>query len=63
MTYQNPDVAIQEHARKVLRAFGAIVLIPRQPLANGVYKVAISTGRQNFAWSFTVAQFSSLVAR
>jgi hypothetical protein len=63
MTYQNPDAAIQEHARKALRAFGAIVLIPRQPLANGVYRVAISTGRQNFAWSFTVAQSSSLVAR
>jgi len=59
LTYKNPDAAIQEHARELLHAYGAIVLIPRQPLANGVYKVAISTGRQNLAWSFTVAQPAS----
>ena len=62
LTYRNPDTNTQEHAREILRAFGAIVLIPRQPMANGVYKVAISTGRQNLAWSFTVDQPSSLVA-
>jgi|HubBroStandDraft_6_1064221.scaffolds.fasta_scaffold103641_2 hypothetical protein len=61
LTYKNPDAAMQEHARQLLRAFGAIVLIPRQPLVNGNYKVAVSTGRQNFSWSFTVAQPASLV--
>ena len=63
LTYRNPDAATQADAREILRAFGAIVLIPRQPLANGVYKVAISTGRQNFAWSFTVDHPSSPVAQ
>ena len=63
LTYRNPDAATQADAREILRAFGAIVLIPRQPLANGVYKVAISTGRQNFTWSFTVDHPSSPVAQ
>jgi hypothetical protein len=61
-TYQNPDAATQEHARKLLRAFGAIILIPRQPLASGRYTVTVSTGRQNFEWSFTVSSQSSSAA-
>ena len=61
LTYQNPDASTQEHARELLRAFGAIILIPRQPLINGTYKVAVSTWRQNFSWSFAVAQPSPLV--
>jgi len=59
ITYRNPDPSTEEHARKVLRAFGAIVLVPRHPLANGVYKVSVGTGRQTFEWSFTVASGSS----
>jgi len=58
-SYQSPDPQTQEHARKLLRAFGAIILIPRHALANGRYAVAISTGRQNFEWSFNVANQSS----
>lgn len=53
--YQNPDARTQTVAREILRAFGAIVIIPHEPLANGRYAVAVSTGRQNFEWSFTVA--------
>lgn len=58
ITYRNPDPSTQEHAREVLRAFGAIVLLPRRPLANGVYKASVGTGRQTFEWSFTVANSS-----
>ncbi len=60
-SYQNPDSRTQQLAREILRAFGAIVLIPREPLANGRYAVAVSTGRQNFEWSFTVASNTSAV--
>jgi hypothetical protein len=56
ITYRNPDPSTQEHAREVLRAFGAIVLIARRPLADGVYKVSVGTGRQTFEWSFTVRE-------
>jgi hypothetical protein len=61
-SYQNPDAATQELARKLLRAFGAIILIPRQPLADGRYAVAVSTGRQNFEWSFTVSNRTASAA-
>jgi hypothetical protein len=58
-SYQSPEPQTQEHARKLLQAFGAIILIPRRALANGHYTVAISTGRQNFEWSFNVANQAS----
>jgi hypothetical protein len=58
LTYRNPDVSTQEQARKVLRAFGAIVLIPRHPMSAGVYKISVATGRQTFKWSFTVTTSS-----
>jgi hypothetical protein len=55
LTYQNSNASTQEHARQLLRAFGAIILIPRRPLANGLYHVSVATGRQTFKWSFEVA--------
>lgn len=62
-SYRNRDGATEEVARKILSMFGAIILIPRQPLANGRYTVAVSTGRQNFEWSFMVANQSSVATR
>jgi len=58
-TYQNPVAATQEHARKLLRMFGGMILIPRAPLANGHYSVNVNTERQNITWSFNVAIPSS----
>lgn len=58
LTYRNPDPSTQEQARKVLQMFGAIVLIPRRPLAGGGYRVSVATGRQTFKWSFTVTRSS-----
>lgn len=63
MSYQNSDGPTEEVARKLLRAFGAIILIPRKPLSGGRYTVAVSTGRQNFEWSFTIANQSSVATR
>ncbi len=54
-SYQNPDEATQEHARDLLKSFGGIILIPRKALADGRYTVAVVTTRQNFSWTFTVA--------
>ena len=54
LTYRNPDPSTQEAARKALAMFGAIVLIPRRPLAAGVYRISVATGRQTFKWSFTI---------
>lgn len=61
-SYRNPDPKVQERIRKLLVRDGASVLIPRHPLANGRYTVAVATGRQKFEWSFNVATQSSSVA-
>ncbi len=54
-TYNNPDSATQTRARDVLKAYGAVVLIPRQPLASGqAYTVSISTNGKTDSWSFSV---------
>jgi hypothetical protein len=53
-TYVNPDTGAQTAARAILSDFGAIVVVPRQPLSPGRYVVAISAG-QRYTWSFSVA--------
>ena len=53
-SYQNENASVQEHARKVLRMFGAIILVPRQPLMNGRYTVFVDTARQKLEWTFRV---------
>jgi hypothetical protein len=53
--YQNSDPAIRAWARKGMKFFGGIILIPKSPLADGHYTVNISTDRENATWSFDVA--------
>jgi hypothetical protein len=53
-TYVNPDVVAKNTARAILRDFGAIVLVPRQPLLPGRYGVSITAGR-TYSWSFSLA--------
>jgi hypothetical protein len=53
-SYANPDAASQSIGRDVLRNYGAIVIVPREPLRPGEYAVTINTDDQNYAWSFTV---------
>lgn len=55
-TYVNPDPTTQKRGRDILAAFGAIILIPREPLRPDQYKVAISTDAHDYAWSFRSAR-------
>jgi hypothetical protein len=52
--YANPDAATQTLGRDLLRAYGAVIIVPRKALAPGRYTVALQTSEQNFTWSFTV---------
>lgn len=55
-TYRNPDHTVEAWGRRVLRSFGAVVLIPRQPLAPGnSYYLSITAYGKKYAWSFKVA--------
>lgn len=53
-TYSNPDAPTQELARSILKDFGAIVLVPRAPLAPGRYTVLITSEGRSYGWSFTI---------
>jgi uncharacterized protein YkwD len=51
--YANPDREQEDWARKGLKYFGAIVLVPRAPLVAGRnYSASITVGGQAYAWSF-----------
>jgi hypothetical protein len=52
-TYTNPIPAEQVLARDILRHFGAVVLIPRQPLKPGNYTVSITLDHP-YTWTFTI---------
>ncbi len=53
-TYANPDAAVQQLGRQILLDFGAVVIIPRAPLVPGKYQIALTSGDQNYSWSFSV---------
>ena len=53
-SYANPDSASQSIGRDVLRNYGAIVIVPREPLRPGGYAVEIIAGDERYTWSFTV---------
>jgi uncharacterized protein YkwD len=54
--YANPSEFEQDYGRKVLASWGAIVLIPREPLTpNATYNVEIGVNGQAYKWSFKVA--------
>ncbi len=53
--YTNPDTSTQAWARNVLRGFGAVVLITREPLAHqATYQVSVTASGQTYAWNFAV---------
>lgn len=52
--YTNGDPNWQALGRRILQMRGAVVLLPRAPLANGTYTVAITVSNRNYSWSFTV---------
>jgi hypothetical protein len=54
-TYRNSDATQQKRGRELLKAYGAIALIPREPLLYGrEYRVRVETSRGSFEWSFGV---------
>jgi hypothetical protein len=53
--YHNPDPVAEKQAQATLRNVGAIVLIPRAPLAPGNYTASINAAGQQYIWSFTVS--------
>jgi hypothetical protein len=51
--YTNPDSYMQELGRDILRAQGAVVLMPREPLRPGsTYSVQIDADGRGYRWSF-----------
>jgi hypothetical protein len=55
-SYANPDGVQQTRARRILHAYGAVVVIPKNPLEPGhQYTVTIVADSQPYTWSFSVA--------
>jgi hypothetical protein len=55
-SYANPDGFQQSMARRELHAYGAVVVIPKDPLRPGhQYTVSIVADSQPYTWSFSVA--------
>jgi hypothetical protein len=54
-SYRNSDPTQQKRGRELLNAYGAILLIPRNPLSLGhQYRVTIQTSQGPFEWAFAV---------
>lgn len=55
-SYVNPDAGTQAHGREILRSFGEVVMMVRDPLAGGeTYRVAMTVNGKPYTWSFTAA--------
>ena len=54
-SYKSADPVAVQRVQKQLAHFGAVVIIPKQPLAPGAtYTVAIKAGGQSYSWWFSV---------
>jgi hypothetical protein len=52
-SYTNPDAAVQKVGRGVLRDYGAVVVIPREPfIAGSTYAVTMTVDGKPYKWSF-----------
>jgi FHA domain len=55
-TYTSPDPAIQAAARETLNAFGAVVIVPREPFIPGAhYRVSLTASGKSYEWKFSVS--------
>jgi hypothetical protein len=52
--YKNPDAATQATGRGLLHEYGALIVVPRNPLTAGRYTVKLGTNGSDYDWSFTV---------
>jgi uncharacterized protein YkwD len=53
-TYTNPGSADQADASGSLSELGAVVVIPREPLASGNYTVEMTVNGSSYTWRFSV---------
>jgi hypothetical protein len=54
-SYTNSDAGAEAHARMVLRSFGEVAMMVRDPLTSGeTYRVAMTVNGKPYTWSFTV---------
>ncbi|HEY2105133.1 MAG TPA: FHA domain-containing protein [Candidatus Binataceae bacterium] len=53
-TYVNPGSADQASAGGSLSELGAVVVIPRQPLASGNYTVEMTVNGRSYRWRFSI---------
>jgi len=52
--YTNPDPGTQAHGREVLRSFGEVAMMVRDPLVGGeTYRVDMTVNGKPYMWSFT----------
>jgi hypothetical protein len=54
-SYVGRDHLQTDAAKKTLHQIGAAVILPREPLSPGHYKVALTEGGKPYEWNFTVA--------
>jgi hypothetical protein len=62
--YNNPDPALQSLGRQILAYRGAVVLLPRAPLAAGQYTVNVRpTNHEIKVWNFNVVHSMTIPAK
>jgi Cysteine-rich secretory protein family len=62
--YSNPDLTAQGNVLRVLREFGAVVLVPRAPLETGeTYFASIVTDSGSYRWSFSIGPLKPLLVK
>ncbi len=55
-SYSNPDAYSQELGRNVLKSYGTVVLIPREPLDKGAkYAVSMTANGKQYNWTFAIS--------
>ncbi len=58
-SYRGPNDIQTEIGKTGLKRTGAAIMLPRQPLSPGHYKVALTEDSKRYEWSFTVATLKS----
>jgi uncharacterized protein YkwD len=54
-SYTNADQQMREFVRDILKTWGAVIVIPREPLTSGTdYSISITANDKDYKWSFTV---------
>jgi hypothetical protein len=55
-SYSNPDAYSQELGRNVLKSYGTLVVIPREPLDKGAkYAVSMNANGKQYDWTFSIS--------